>query len=59
MFRSGQISVGRFQWTFRNRRPGELRRFEFYNREMSASTPLQQKKSEATPGRDPPPVLET
>jgi hypothetical protein len=59
MFGSGQVSLGRFQRTFRNRRPGELRRFEFYNREVSASTPLQQKKSEATPGRDSPPVLET
>jgi len=59
MFRSGQISVGRFQRTFRNRHRRELRRFQFYNREMSASAPLQQKKSEATPGRDLPPVLET
>jgi len=59
MFRGYEISVGRFQRTFRNYRPRELRGFRFYDREVSASTPLEQEEGEATFGRNPPPVLET
>jgi hypothetical protein len=58
MFGGRQISFRRFQRTFRNYRPRELRGLRSYNRKMSASAALQQKESEATPGRDPPSVLE-
>jgi hypothetical protein len=59
MFRSGQISVGRFQRTFRNYRPRELRGFRFYNREVSASAALEQEEGEDTSGENLPPALRT
>jgi len=59
MFRGGQIFIGRFQRTFRNERLGEPRRFEFYNRDMRASTALEQEEGEATSGKNLAPVLET
>ena len=58
MFGGRQISFRRFQGTFRNYRPRELRGFRFYNREVSASAALEQDEGEATFGRNPPPVLE-
>src|SRR6266567_1604728 len=59
MFGGRQISFRRFQWTFRNYRPRELREFRFYNREMSASAALEQEEGEATSGKNLAPVLET
>jgi hypothetical protein len=59
MFGGRQISFRRFQRTFRNYRPRELRGLRSYNREVSASTPLEQEEGEATFGRNPPPALET
>ncbi len=59
MFGGRQISFRRFQGTFRNYRPRELRGFRFYNREVSASAALEQEEGEATFGGKPPPVLET
>jgi len=59
MFGGHQISFRRFQRTFRNYRPRELRGFRFYNREVSASAALEQEESEATSGKNLAPVLET
>ena len=59
MFCGRQISFRRFQRTFRNYRPRELRGLRFYNREVSASAVLEQEKGEATSGDNLPPVLET
>src|SRR6266700_4381617 len=60
MFGGRQISFRRFQRTFRNYRPRELRGFRFYRREMrGASAALEQEKGEATSGDHMPPVLET
>jgi hypothetical protein len=58
VFGDRQISFRRFQRTFRNYRPRELRGFRFYNRELSASAVLGQQESEATFGGNVPPVLE-
>jgi hypothetical protein len=58
MFGGRQISVGRFQRTFRNYRPRELRGLRSYNRKMSASAALEQEKGEATSDENLPPVLE-
>src|SRR5438094_7092308 len=58
MFSGRQISFRRFQRTFRNYRPRELRGLRSYNRKMSgASAPLEQKESEATSDENLPPVL--
>jgi hypothetical protein len=59
MFGSCQISFRRFQRTFRNYRPRELRGLRSYNRKMSASAALEQEDGEATSGENLPPVLET
>jgi hypothetical protein len=59
VFCCGQISVGRFQGTFRNYRPRELRGFRFYNREVSASAALEQEEGEDTSGENLPPALKT
>jgi len=59
MFGGRQISFRRFQATFRNYRPRELRGFRFYNCEMGASAPLEQEKGEATSGENLPPALKT
>src|SRR5439155_6279981 len=60
MFGGRQISFRKFQRTFRNYRPRELRGFRFYRREMrGASAALEQEKGEATSGDHLPPVLET
>ena len=58
MFGGRQMSFRRFQRTFRNYRPRELRPFRFYNREVSASAPLEQEKGEATSDENLPLVLE-
>jgi hypothetical protein len=59
MFGGRQISFRRFQRTFRNYRPRELRGLRSYNRKMFASAALEQEKGEATFSRNPPPALET
>jgi hypothetical protein len=59
MFCGRQISFRRFQRNFRNQGLGELRRFEFYNREMNASAALEQEEGEATSGKNLAAVLET
>jgi hypothetical protein len=59
VFRRGQISVGRFQRTFRNYRPRELRGFRSYNRKVSASAALEQEEGEGTSGENLPPALKT
>jgi len=59
MFRGRQISFRRFQRTFRNYRPRELRGLRSYNRKMSASAALEQEKGEPTSGDNLPPVFET
>jgi len=58
MFGGRQISFRRFQRTFRNYRPRELRGLRSYNRKMSASVALEQEKGEAISGKNLPPVLE-
>jgi hypothetical protein len=58
MFGGRQISFRRFQRTFRNYRPRELRGLRSYNRKMSASAALEQEKGEAISGKNLPPVLE-
>jgi hypothetical protein len=58
MFGGRQISFRRFQGTFRNYRPRELRGLRFYNREVSASATLEQEEGEATSDENLPPVLE-
>jgi hypothetical protein len=59
MFGGRQISFRRFQRTFRNYRPRELRGLRSYNRKMSASAALEQEKREPISGENLPPVLET
>ena len=59
MFCGRQISFRRFQRTFRNQGLGELRRFEFYDRDVSASAALEQEKREPISGENLAPVLET
>jgi len=59
MFGGRQISFRRFQRTFRNYRPRELCGLRFYNRDMRASTALEQEEGEATSGKNLAPVLET
>jgi hypothetical protein len=59
MFGGRQISFRRFQRTFRNYGPRELRGLRSYNRKMSASTALEQEEGEATSGKNLAPVLET
>jgi hypothetical protein len=58
MFGGHQISFRRFQRTFRNYRPRELRGLGSYNRKMSASAALEQEKGEATSDENLPRVLE-
>jgi len=59
MFCGRQISFRRFQRTFRNQGLWELRRFEFYDRDMRASAALEQEEGEAASGKSLAPVLET
>jgi len=59
MFCGRQISFRRFQRTFRNQGLGELRRFEFYDRDMRASAALEQEDSEAAFCKNLAPVLGT
>jgi len=59
MFGGRQISFRRFQRTFRNYRPRELRGLRSYNRKMSASAALEQEEGEAASGKSLAPVLET
>ena len=59
MFCGRQISFRRFQGPSATTVARELCGFRFYNREVSASAPLEQKEGEATSGGNPPPVLKT
>jgi hypothetical protein len=59
MFGGRQISFRRFQWTFRNYRPRELRGFHFYYGEVSASAALEQEEGEDTSGENLPPAVKT
>jgi hypothetical protein len=59
MFGGCKISFRRFQRTFRNYRPRELRGFRFYRREVSASAALEQEEGEDTSGESLPPALKT
>ena len=58
MFGGHQISFRRFQGTFRNYRPRELRGLRSYNREVSTSAALEQDEGEYTSGENLPPALE-
>jgi hypothetical protein len=59
MFGGRQIFFRRFERTFRNYRPRELRGLRSYNRKMrGASAALEQEEGEATSDENLPPVLE-